>query len=101
MVYSCEVLKTLTPAQRIACVVLISVHAALFFVLVEQAAPIRGDFERFWQIGADSRRPYRDFAVEYPPVTVAIFRSLATTETRESFGYTLLSLNMVADACLI
>jgi len=101
MVYSCDVLKRLTPALRIACVVLISVHAALFIVLVEQGAPMQGDFERFRQIGADSRRPYRDFAVEYPPVTVAIFRTLAAIESRDLFGYTLLSLNLAADALLI
>jgi hypothetical protein len=101
VVYPCNVLNTLTPAKRIACVALIAVHAALFIVLVKQGAPMRGDFERFREIGADSRRPYRDFAVEYPPVAVAIFRTLATTESREVFGYTLLSLNMAADVFLI
>jgi hypothetical protein len=95
------VFRTLTPVQRIACLILVSVHATLFVVLAKQGAPMRGDFERFWQIGADSRRPYRDFAVEYPPVAVAVFRTLATMEGRESFGYTLLSLNMAADALLI
>jgi hypothetical protein len=93
--------KQLSPGARIAFIALATVHVALFVALLAQGGPIRGDFERFWQIGSAPGRAYRDFPVEYPPLTTAIFRTLAAAQAERPFAYGLLALNAASDGILI
>jgi hypothetical protein len=95
------VLKRLSPVTRIAFIALVTVHAALFVSLLAQGDPIRGDFARYWQIGSAAGRPYRDFPVEYPPLTTVIFRTLAAPHAAQPFAYGVLALNAASDAVLI
>jgi dolichol-phosphate mannosyltransferase len=57
-----------------------------------------GDFDRFYDLARSGGRPYVDYAVEYPPLTLVLFKAIATiTLGRDEFGHVLVWLNVVAD----
>jgi dolichol-phosphate mannosyltransferase len=64
-----------------------------------------GDFDRFYELARSGGRPYVSYAVEYPPLTLALFKGIAAfTVGRSEFGHVLVWLNVMADlgiACLL
>lgn len=56
------------------------------------------DFDNYYEIGLRPGRPYVDFMVEFPVATVQAFRTIAPIAgRRETFGVTLVALNVAAD----
>ncbi len=64
-----------------------------------------GDFDRFYELARSGGRPYVAYAVEYPPLTLALFKAIALfTVGRSEFGHVLVWLNLAADlgiACIL
>jgi hypothetical protein len=82
--------------------VLATVHLAIFVFLAIQSDVMRSDFERFWLIATAPGRPYADYPVEYPPLTLAVFKAVAALSgTASSFALVLLVLNLAAEAGLV
>jgi dolichol-phosphate mannosyltransferase len=56
-----------------------------------------GDVNRFYRLGAAHGRPYVDYRVEYPILTLGVFKVIAfVTDDRHSFGLVLVWLNVAA-----
>lgn len=56
------------------------------------------DVSRFYQLGRAGGRPYVDYAVEYPPVTLLLLKAIALFGGgRRQCGYIMVWLNVLAD----
>jgi hypothetical protein len=56
------------------------------------------DLDNYYTIATRAGRPYRDFAVEFPVGTVAVFRTLGSiSASRAQFGVNIVLLNIVAN----
>jgi glycosyl transferase family 87 len=61
-----------------------------------------GDFDRYYAIASNPGRPYVDYQVEHPIVTLAVFKSIARLPGgRSTFGFAIVLLNIVGDAIII
>ncbi len=64
-----------------------------------------GDFDRFYDLARSGGRPYVAYAVEYPPLTLALFKVLAVFSVgRSEYGHVLVWMKLAADlgiACLL
>ncbi|MQA28253.1 MAG: DUF2029 domain-containing protein [Luteitalea sp.] len=77
-------------------------HAAIALNATRTVARHSGDFDRFWDITRSLGLPYRDYPVEYPPGTVALFELVGAIASRpESFRALLILTNAVSDAVII
>jgi len=75
------------PWGEAATLVFIGIRLALIFFYVDrQSTPIDGDINRYFDITKDGV-PYRDQAVEYPPVTVGVLELIhLVARDRHGFG---------------
>ena len=87
---------------RAALIAALAVHIVLAsFAVVGSSAP-SPDFDRYWAIASSSGTPYRDFQVEHPIGTLAVFRALAAvTGGRALFGLAIVGVNVAADAAIL
>jgi hypothetical protein len=74
----------------------IVVIAAILVDLSAERLP-EGYVDRFWEISVASGTPYRDFEVEYPPVSLAAIELVGDPDSRAT-GVRLLVLAVIADA---
>ncbi|MBV9525545.1 MAG: DUF2029 domain-containing protein, partial [Candidatus Dormibacteraeota bacterium] len=57
------------------------------------------DIDRFWAIAGAPGRPYVTYQVEYPPLTLALFKALASfLHTQTAFGTALIVISALAEA---
>jgi hypothetical protein len=60
------------------------------------------DFVRYYEIATAPGRPYLDYQVEHPPLTLLVFKTLAAaTNDRHGFAFALVALNLCADLAII
>jgi hypothetical protein len=61
-----------------------------------------GDFDRYYAIASHAGRPYVDYQVEHPIVTLAVFKSITRFPGgRGTFGLAIVLLNIAGDAIII
>jgi hypothetical protein len=91
---------------RVGCVILalfIIRIAALIGAFVAPFAPaLNGaDVVRVWEIAHERGQPYRDFPVEYGPLTTLIDRTMLAAPTIEGTEWRLALVNVVCDALVV
>lgn len=80
----------------------LSVHVALGAVAAVRSSRPLADFDRYYEIATSTGRPYVDYQVEHPIGTLFLFKALASTaQGRPSFGRSLVTMNLLADAVII
>ncbi len=80
----------------------LTVHAAVTVVYAVGSPQPAFDFDRYHEIATAPGRPYRDYPVEFPPVTVGVFRALAHLPGgRAGFGLGIVALNLISDAIIV
>lgn len=80
----------------------LAVHAPIAVAAIFHSRQPVADFDNYYDIGTRAGRPYLDFPVEFPVATAQAFRSLAPRAgNRERFGFTLVTLNVVADLAIV
>jgi hypothetical protein len=78
------------------------IHAVAFAISAAQSAEPAGDFDRYYEIGSSTGRPYVDYQVEHPIGTLLIFKSLARLPRgRASFGLGVVALDLIGDAIIV
>ena len=86
------------PACLIAAAVIVVVRLAIAIPLLGDGAAGSVDFDRFWLVGTSIARPYIEERVEYTPLAVGLFTTLApATGSRLAFGRMMVGLAVAAD----
>ncbi len=91
---------------RVGCVILalliIRIAALVGAFLAPFAPALNGaDVERAWEIAHESGQPYRDFTVEYGPLTTLIDRTVLAAPTVEETKWRLALFNIACDALVV
>jgi hypothetical protein len=82
--------------------ILLLVHAAIAAIEMAHSGRDLPDFVRYYEIATARGRPYLDYQVEHPPVTVLIFKMIAAfTHDRHAFAFALVALNLCADIVIV
>jgi hypothetical protein len=73
----------------------------LFVAVRLGSASDSGDVWRFWLLGNSEGRPYIDYSVEYPYLTLLCFKALAAVAPgREAFGASIVWINVATDLAI-
>jgi hypothetical protein len=81
---------------------LLAVHVVIAGIEMAHSGRALADFVRYYEIATAPGRPYLDYQVEHPPVTLLVFKTLAgTTHNRHGFAFALVALNLCADLAII
>jgi hypothetical protein len=89
-------------AVQAAVVLLLAVHVAIAGIEMAHSARALPDFVRYYEIATAPGRPYLDYQVEHPPLTLLVFKTLAAaTNDRHGFAFALIALNLCADLAII
>ncbi len=82
--------------------VALGIHAILFAISAVHSPKPAGDFDRYYEIGSTTGRPYVDYQVEHPIGTLLVFKMLAQMPGRRaSFGLGVVVLDLIADAIIV
>src|SRR6478672_3969382 len=76
------------------------VHAVAFAISAAQSGQPAGDFDRYYEIGHATGRPYVDYQIEHPIGALLVLEALAPAG-RAGFGLAVVILNLLADAVII
>jgi hypothetical protein len=86
---------------RIAAI-LLTAHVVIAAIEMAHSGRDLPDFVRYYEIATAPGRPYLDYPVEHPPITVLVFKTLAaTTSNRHGFAFALVALNLCADLAIV
>lgn len=83
-----------------AVIVLIAFRVVVLFIGLRIGQSV--DIQRFFVIAHSPGRPYVDYAVEYPPVLVAVLKLAAfATPDERAFTVTVIVMSLVAEAAIV
>jgi hypothetical protein len=89
------------PFLLLAVLTVLVIHAVAFAISAAESPRPAGDFDRYYEIGSNSGRPYVDYQVEHPIATLLVFKALARLPGgRSTFGLAIVLLNLAADAVI-
>jgi hypothetical protein len=81
---------------------LLAVHVVISVLELAHSGRALPDFVRYYEIATTPGRPYLDYQVEHPPVTLLVFKTLAAmTSNRHEFAFALVALNTCADLAIV
>lgn len=86
------------PSRWPLAIAVVAIGVRLVIAVHLGGAPHSFDVSRFYHLARAGGRPYVDYAVEYPPVTLLLLKAIALfAGGRRQFGYLLVWLNVLAD----
>jgi hypothetical protein len=89
-------------ATRLVLAIALALHAAMAAVAAARSPRPARDFERYFEIGRASGRPYVDYQVEHPIGTLLVFKALAHLPGgRVTFGVAVVGVAVIADATIV
>ena len=81
---------------------LLAVHVVIAGIEMAHSGRALPDFVRYYEIATAPGRPFLDYQVEHPPITLLVFRTLAAaTNDRHGFAFALVALNLCADLAIV